>query len=390
MEKSDGVPAAPVNTATTMQSQTVYQQPNVGSLKVSAAPRIISEDRDLGDVAKAWTPRENQQNHSTTATTGVHGAGLTSDVDPLMGTHSGLPFDMDVPVAYGIPSSDAALRLSEPTVPGVIPAGDERTAAIADQSGLVMADARRIPCPRLCGASFGPGGALTLFGNGEVQRMWTWYCSSSSQRPDCDFMGRRAVAPGGKRGLRTMHDLQNMVKAAKDAQWGEQNSEEDASSVTSQQLGLGFFDDGGSEESSLADEESIDDLVETVTAADDKTKGLYGAYFGDFRRPLTRTSSTDSGLPPISSSDRGDSMGGPSSDMLAPVVKVISAFAKTVMHHQSRELATRWHIGDLDTVVRAKKLVTDLDSSVSENDSHRLTTLSPPRFREYRLGFLAS
>eukprot|EP00977_Amphora_coffeiformis_P019885 scaffold7573_cov76-Amphora_coffeaeformis.AAC.1 len=76
-----------------------------------------------------------------------------------------------------------------------------------------------------------------------------------------------------------------------------------------------------------------------MKTADDKTKGLYEAYYGDFRRPLTRTSSTDSRLM-RNSSDRGDSMGGPSSDMLSPVVKVTSAFAKKAMHHQSRELAT--------------------------------------------------
>ena len=386
MEKNEGTPADTATTSSTMHSQTLHQQ----SIRV---PRIIPEERDLGDVAKAWMPREHHQNHSVPASTTTHGVLSTSDPDTLLGTHSALPFDMDVPVAYSIPSSDAALRLSETTGPGATTSGDESTADPTTQPAhRVTVDTRRIPCPRLCGASFGPDGGLAVFGNGEVQRMWRWYSSSlsssSSMRPDSDFTGRRAMAPGEKRGLRTMQDLQSMMKAAKDAQWGEHHSEADASSVTSQQLGFGFFEDGDSEESSVADEESVDDLAETMIEADDKTKGLYETYYGDFRRPLTRSSSTDSRLVrPTSSSDGGDSMGGPSSDMLAPVVKVTSAFAKSAMHRQSRKLAAEWQLGDFLSDGMPGGVGADLDSSVRENRPHGVqTTLSPPRFCKYLVG----
>ena len=351
-------------------------------LPFGVSTKIIPDDRDLGDVARVWGA--NQKPEQTEET----GADDST---------SALPFDMDVPVAYSIPSSDVQHTLRRnaggsgavgESVAVTTTAKSQDSTDAASPTVRVNVDTRRIPCPRLCGASFGPGG-LAVFANGQVQRMWSWYTSSASSslnhhqtRPDEDFSGRRAIAPGEKRGLRTMNDLKNMMKAAKDAQWGEQ-SEGEASSVTSQQLGLGFFEDGESDDDSS---ESVgadsDDLGEVV---DDKAKGLYETYFGDFRRPLTRA---DSRLARHSSSD-GDSMGGPSSDMLAPVVKISRAFEKSAMHSQSRTLALNWELGNLPCVFSADEHSGSNDSAeeadpTSNSSNHSIpSALSPSRFREY-------
>jgi hypothetical protein len=85
-----------------------------------------------------------------------------------------MPFDMDIPVAYsmtnagitgGIPNAIAARN--ELVSPGVVPTGgsgedkdqiDRR--AIEAAAIMKNIDTDRIPCPRLCGAtfSFGVGG----------------------------------------------------------------------------------------------------------------------------------------------------------------------------------------------------------------------------------------
>jgi hypothetical protein len=52
-------------------------------------------------------------------------------------------------------------------------------------------ETERVPCPRLCGATFGSGnGGLVIFHNGEVRKMWNWY-----QRTDTI---RHSGVPGGK------------------------------------------------------------------------------------------------------------------------------------------------------------------------------------------------
>ena len=322
----------------------------------TAATRIVPADpKDLGDIARSWgtTPAlEDETLHATTDR-----------------EHNTLPFDMDVPVAYSIPSGNVVVQQrvggvgTGESVPVISAASNISTDMSADPiTSPIHVDTRRIPCPRLCGATFGPGG-LAVFGNGQVQRMWAWYSSTSSQnQEDRDFANRRAMAPGEKRVLKSMHDLQNMMKAAKDAQWGEQ-SEGEASSVTSQQLGLGFFEDGDSDDDS-SDSGEADDPDEMVDLTAEKNKGMYETYFGDFRRPLTRASSADSRLV-RNISEGGDSLGGPSSDMLAPVVKVTRAFENTVMHGQSRQLAIGWELGDLSF---DRQILGDIENLDALND----------------------
>jgi hypothetical protein len=364
----ESLPAA----STTKEESSSAHSKSMAPLRTKT--RIIPDDRDVGDVAHNWGSKQETLHERT--------RGPSDD---------SMPFDMDVPVAYSIPSSDVqTLQLRRTDI--VSPSGSsvgvntDSQDSVEEKPARLRIDTREIPCPRLCGAIFSAGG-LTVFSNGEVKRMWTWY--SSTNRMDGEHAaGRRSVAatsiPEERRGgLKTLHDLQNMIKAAKDAQWGE-NSDGEASSVTSQQLGLGFFEDDSDGESSDASQES-DEIVEMVP---EKAKGIYETYFGDFRRPLTRAraSSADSDMfrP---GSESGTSFGpGPSSDVLAPVVKVSRAFDMLAMHHQSKELALALKLGDLTVGDGPSVGQSSFTDAVPSGGAKSWTkqvpcALTPPRFR---------
>jgi hypothetical protein len=296
--------------------------------------RVLANDRDWGDVARAFQSQVAKDDRGEIMKDTVE--------DPNM------PFDMDVPVAYSIPSTDVQQALwrsggGPNTATGLGTSPTTARMAISDgQSGEVQSpvqvsvNTQQLPCPRLCGATFGPNGGLTVFGNGPVHRMWTWYSSSVAQ-----------PTRGEKANLRTMYDLMKMREAGKEAQWGKQLGSE-VLSVASQQLGLGFFegDDGSDdgEDSTDSVDGETDDLVEMNR---EKDENMYESYFGDFRRPLIRTRSGDESSLLKSTSESGDSIGGPSSDMLAPVVKISHVLGKMAMHHQDRQLAMYWKLGKL-------------------------------------------
>ena len=333
--------------------------------------RNVSEDRDWSDVARAFRKQTSSTGDNTPQN-------VSEDGD--------MPFDMDVPVAYSIPSTDVQQALRRGVSAGAV-LGTSPTAGTATPEGQdeavpavrVSVDTKRLPCPRLCGASFGPNGALVVFGNGQVHRMWSWYSSSAAV-----FQMTR----GDKPPLRTMNDLQDMMKAAKDAQWGKQMDGE-ALSIESQQLGLGFFDDDSVEDddSTESAEGEVEGLVEVER---DKTDSMYENYFGDFRRPLTRSmSSGDEPAITRASSETDTSLGGPSSDMLAPVVKVTLALEKSVMHGQSRQLALSWKLGEI--LLENDEAFASVDVRVpSESDLPPLVSptvpaaLSQQRFCKYR------
>lgn len=337
-------------------------------------PRVTSNQRDWGDVARAFQGRVAKDDRTETMKDTLE--------DPSM------PFDMDVPVAYSIPSTDvqqtlwrgggapntaASLGTSPPNARTVV--ADGQTGEV--QSPVrVNVDTKQLPCPRLCGATFGPDGALVVFGNGQVHRMWTWYSSSVAQ-----------PTHGEKKHLRTMHDLLQMREAGKEAQWGKHLGSEDLS-VASQQLGLGFFEDDGSddgEDSTDSVDREAEDLLEMNS---DKVEGMYENYFGDFRRPLIGTLSGDEGLIK-STSESGDSVGGPSSDMLAPVVKVSRSFGEVAMHLQNRQLALHWKLGELVPDSRepsgSDHVVTQAETPSVENEMYLglPSALAPSRLGKF-------
>ena len=138
-----------------------------------------------------------------------------------------MPFDMDVPVAYGsvtgVNMKNIQLGITDitsgtvvsTTGMGMVEEGDPVSVDVRDSTSLMEnIETQRVPCPRLCGATFGSGnGGLVVFHNGEVKKMWNWY-----QRTDTI---RISGIPGGKgdtihsdpESLRMVHDTSSTTAA---------------------------------------------------------------------------------------------------------------------------------------------------------------------------------
>lgn len=108
-----------------------------------------------------------------------------------------MPFDMDVPVAYGSVTASNASGLhigmtdvaagglgSTNPLGGIIEEGDPASIDnIQKPSVMQNIETERVPCPRLCGAVFGRGnGGLVTFHNGEVKKMWNWFQRADNLR----------------------------------------------------------------------------------------------------------------------------------------------------------------------------------------------------------------
>lgn len=149
---------------------------------------------------------------------------------------------------------------------------------------------------------------------------------------------------------RTLKDLVNMTRAAKEAQWGE-HDESDASSTGFPALGSNFFEDDSDVSSDSADERSGE--VAEVSESKRKQKDLYGNYFDAHQRPVAQSS--DISLGTSEPTSKGDETVegvftpavGPASDMLTPMVKVSHEYDRLALNNQSPDLATGWKLGDL-------------------------------------------
>ncbi len=123
-----------------------------------------------------------------------------------------MPFDMDVPVpvAYNTVASgnlnSIQLGMTEMTpLSAIINSTDDGVERKLNSASIIEnIDTGRVPCPRLCGAVFGPGnGRLVVFRNGEVKKMWNWY-----QRTDTI---RLSSIPGGQVDVASSSDPQALV-----------------------------------------------------------------------------------------------------------------------------------------------------------------------------------
>lgn len=122
--------------------------------------------------------------------------------DPLMShsrrpTEGGvMPFDLEVPVAYGSVTAGnitglqigvndiTSGKVGATTGMGVVEEGDNVAGGVRETNAMMEnIETDRVPCPRLCGASFGSGnGGLAIFHNGEVKKMWYWYQRADTVR----------------------------------------------------------------------------------------------------------------------------------------------------------------------------------------------------------------
>jgi hypothetical protein len=67
---------------------------------------------------------------------------------------------------------------------GALEEGDQVAVDARDATSMMEnIETERVPCPRLCGATFGSGnGGLAIFHNGDVKKMWSWYKRADTVR----------------------------------------------------------------------------------------------------------------------------------------------------------------------------------------------------------------
>eukprot|EP00978_Attheya_sp_CCMP212_P013244 scaffold33331_cov42-Attheya_sp.AAC.3 len=241
--------------------------------------------------------------------------------------------------------------------------------------------ARRVPCPRLCGASFGMGGGgLVSFHNGHVGQMWTWFQSDpafssgggttlgvpnestttttkmlsqtrlqasnpkqgggSTPTNDTDEAAAKAKAKlVQSKCPRTMLDLIRMTAAAKVAQWG--NDSDDASSSSSSSSSSMATDASRSsdEEESVQDDDDDDDDAEGSLGSSGETQSLQRLESSVLRKPVSPEPANK-----LKKKSR-DFLGGPSIEPLAPVVEYTHEHDNIMLNGQCPEFANHWQLG---------------------------------------------
>ena len=389
-----------------MPKQTPLQPDGITSLSPQRATlisnagrtKVYADDREGANVVDAARMWGNQVDRKTTAAESrvewvrnLHSSSpvveqndlpLGPQQAPQRNNDGAMLFEMDVPaVAYGtvttggIPGVQMGpMDLTSPKAAVTSAMAEEDTgaahardvAAIAERMDNI--ETERIPCPRLCGATFGPGiGGLAMFNNGDVKKMWLWYDRAGSSRLGGIPQSIRAFSnPGSADGLasngtqdgmglevsiprdcpRTMKDMMDMATAAKEAQWGGEVNDGDGGADSEQQSSADNFFEYMSTGSLSSDSDA-----DSNAAEGDK----YDQYFGSYRRPLALISgskqSEDDGQ--HSQASRPNSAGasgkvqaaGPSSDTLAPSVHVRHDFTALALNGQCPELAREWELG---------------------------------------------
>ena len=130
--------------------------------------------------------------------------------------------------------------------------------------------ARNVPCPRLCGATFGIGGGTIVFNNGDVKKMWQWYNNSRSLSANSDlphpmkkiFNTDETLDEKSPDFPRSMWGLLKMNEAAKWAQWGDEDesNEEGISGSSPSDEETDTSDEECSDESSSSSDDSVYDI----------------------------------------------------------------------------------------------------------------------------------
>lgn len=222
-------------------------------------------------------------------------------------------------------------------------------------------DTDRIPCPRLCGVTFGPGiGGLAVFHNGDIRKVWSWWENKNPSKRSMfpGMVGHSSInaysvsidkrtAKPASAFPRSLKDLHEMTMAAREAQWG--GTEDGASTSLEHLEGDSFFEEDSASSSDSGDEQNEDFL--SSEAKD--SKDLYTQYFGEYQQPTLAVSDYGPALEQEEVVGGGGALqDGTPSDMLAPFVKVTFEYDPLVLNRQSVMLAKGWKLGDI-TVKRS-------------------------------------
>jgi hypothetical protein len=219
-------------------------------------------------------------------------------------------------------------------------------------------DTDRIPCPRLCGVTFGPGiGGLSVFHNGDIRKVWSWWENKNSAKRFPGTLGHATVninsindrdqgnptvaVKMGSAFPRSLKDLHEMTAAARDAQWG--GTEDGASSAIAHLEADTFFEDDSASSSDSGDEHN-DDFINSETK---DSKDLYTQYFGEYHQPTLSLFEEGAKVENEDEVVEGALQDGTPSDVLAPFVKITFEYDPLVLNRQSVFLARGWKLGDI-------------------------------------------
>jgi len=219
----------------------------------------------------------------------------------------------------------------------------------SEETSAVLQDLKResIPCPRLCGASFAPGGGgLVCLRNGDILKVWSWW--EQSHKINLESTGFRHNAKETKatsmtdttasRFPRTLQQLDDMASAAKGAQWG---SKGDSCASSDAHM---------NEEDSLFEEESLDSS-EDDPGQEEEAIDLYEQYFGSSPQTSVFESHDDTSQAYRTKVESFDGLNekseGHNFGVLAPVVSVSHAYDKLVLQGQCLGLAKCLLLGPL-------------------------------------------
>jgi len=240
--------------------------------------------------------------------------------------------------------------------------------------------ASNVPCPRLCGASFGITGGIIAFKNGEVRKMWSWFRSEMQAQKGESWtaikLNMRLEGNGDvnnnacpselsksfemektREFPRNMLFLGEMNEAAKVAQWGEDSESDDGADefVASDIDDSDDYDDSYGDLSSSDSDDFDDAFGEKLSHLEvmDKmsTRGsLYENYFG--KANTTTAPTNEEGMEilrrKVDSTNRSRPRGNSflsSVDPLAPVVFFTQKYDDIVLNGQCSELASMWQLG---------------------------------------------
>lgn len=368
------------------QADGKYGQDAASMFRVTGDPKRVGiyppgDSPQKRNDAQYGSPVSPQQTDLQYFSSGILGSNDATRPDDGTSTQ----FVMDVP---GVSAMDEVEVVSPPIV---LLANEENAIEIGLQRQNIskLIDKNKVPCPRLCGASFSPGiDGIVCFNNGEVRKMWSWHeqsrvpmgkdtpaslqhSTSDSHAKDRVYEGDSSVFNSESNELtlslrrrrrmdcpRTLQDLEDMTDHARFSQWRSDESS------------------GGESSSDDDSDESLDEFASGDENGDgdaEARKRMYEKYFGTpmekavsspARQGREKTGADDSLSPPRSPSSRQKqtpdstksdegvarrAFVGPSSD-LVPAVYITHDQDVQVFSGQSEDLARGWVLGEWHAV----------------------------------------
>jgi hypothetical protein len=326
--------------------------PRLGSGFTSTHMKVFPPEKEIAiiDAAKLWG---KQGGSSAIPKRDNHVPNEQNRASRSIADGAAIPFDVASTVSYSMIGVSGVLagsveHLSGPplAVTSVDLNGDQNDDDARDATILMgNIETDRIPCPRLCGATFGPGfGGLVVFNNGAVRKMWRWWEKTNPTRvsavpglicePSVTGTGQKlgekealtVVSVPPRECPRTLQDLMDMSSSAKEAQWGNQD-EPDTSLMELCAGSTNFFESASDGSSESSDDDSNEDLTGTG-------KDVYDSYFNESRQPHVEACSAPS-------QDASEL----NLDVLASFVSVSHKFDVLALNNQSIYLAEKLKLG---------------------------------------------